>query len=186
MIVTVRRPAVMTLLVLASATLVACGSSGGTANNTPPNTGTSAAPPTTAASSAPVSGSGAPADPTTTADVSKAYKTFFNPATPLPTVARYLQHGDQLEAAIAAEVARGAQEHLGAKVTKVVLLSPNSAAVTFDLLSAGKILLPDEPGNAVRESGVWKVAAKTFCELVQLAGKAPSACSDPTVTSLPG
>ena len=183
-IVDLRRSALTTVLLLAAAAPTACSSSGGAAPTTPPNT-TSTAPASTAAPSAPTSGSGSPADPTTTAAVSKAYKTFFNPSKPLSTVARYLQHSDRFTAAIAAEAKQGAQQHLGVRVTKVVLLSPNSAAVTFDLLSARKMLLPDVPGNAVREGGVWKVAARTFCQLVQLAGKAPAACSDPTVTSLP-
>jgi hypothetical protein len=175
--VDVRRSAPVPLVLLAAIALAGCSSSGGPATSAPPTTASVGS---TAAGS-----SGSAADPATTAAVTKAYKTFFDPATPLATVTRYLQHGSRFTQAIAAQARQGAQQHLGVRVTKVVMLSPNSTAVTFDLLSAGKVLLPGSPGNAVRESGVWKVAAKTFCELVQLTGKAPTACSDPKVTDLP-
>ena len=184
MIVNVRRSALMILLVVAPA---ACSSSGGAAAHSATNAGTSTVPSTAPASSAPTSGAGSSAaDPVTTAAVAKAYETFFNPSIPLVTVARNLQHGDRFTSAIAANAKLGKQRHLGVKVTKVVLISADSAAVSFDLLSSGKILLPDVSGFAAREVGVWKVAAKTFCELVALNGKPPAACGDPTVTELPG
>ncbi len=78
-----------------------------------------------------------------------------------------------------------AQGGLTARVTSATLLSPNSASVHFDLLAAGKPLLSDTPGNAARENGRWKVAAKTFCQLIGLAGHPAGPCNDPKITALP-
>jgi hypothetical protein len=78
-----------------------------------------------------------------------------------------------------------AQGGLTARVTSATLLSPNSASVHFDLLAAGKPLLSDTPGNAARENGRWKVAAKTFCQLIGLTGHPAGPCNDPKITALP-
>jgi hypothetical protein len=55
-----------------------------------------------------------------------------------------------------------------AKVTKVDFTSPTTATVTYDLLSHGSTLLPGATGQAVLQSGQWKVSQSTFCTLVAL------------------
>jgi hypothetical protein len=129
--------------------------------------------------------SGTPADPATTKAIAHAYAAFFDPKASLAVAERYLQHGAELKTALIAQSHNPQAHGLSARVTKVTLLSPNSAAVRFDLLSGGKSLLSDNPGNAAREGGQWKVAAKTFCDLVGLTGHPPAACSDPKITDLP-
>jgi hypothetical protein len=176
-----------TAVLICSAALAACSSSGGRSPAGPTTaSGTRAVAasgnPSTIASS---TSSGHPADAATTKAVAKAYVIFFDANSGVAVSERSLQHGDQLKSALAAQAKTAKQQQLSARVTKVVLLSPNSAAVTFDLLSAGKTLLTDTPGNAAREDGTWKVAARTFCQLVQLTGHPPKACSDPSVLSLP-
>jgi hypothetical protein len=72
-----------------------------------------------------------------------------------------------------------------AEVSKVTMISANSAQVTFSILLGGNPMLPDYKGYAVREDGKWKVAGKTFCELMTLQGQATPACNTPEATSLP-
>lgn len=129
--------------------------------------------------------SGTTADPVTTKAIMQAYASFFDPKAPIDVTEQYLQHGSELKSALVTQSHNPQAPGLSAWVTKVTLLSPNSAAVRFDLMSNGKPMLPDTPGNAAREDGRWKVAAKTFCSLVQLTGHPPAACSDPKITDLP-
>jgi hypothetical protein len=169
----------------------ACGSSGGSAaasgSASTTNTGTSNSGSATAGGSPSTSQtSGAAADPATTRAIAQAYTAFFDPKASLTTAEQNLQHGAVFKAALLAQAHNGqAQGGLSARVTTATLLSPNSASVHFDLLAAGKPLLSDTPGNAAREDGRWKVAAETFCQLVQLTGHPPAACSDPKITDLP-
>src|SRR5689334_12274135 len=109
--VTTRRArALVAAICIASGALSACGSSGAGVQKTP-NTGTS----TVGTTAAVPSGSGAPADPATTAAVRKAYVTFFDPKSGIAASQRYLQHGDLFAAALAAQASRGAQEKLGVR-----------------------------------------------------------------------
>jgi hypothetical protein len=70
-------------------------------------------------------------------------------------------------------------------VSSVALQSPNVANVIFTLSSNGSPLLPNNPGLAVKQDGVWKLAAQTFCGLAAAAGPAPAACGDTSITNLP-
>lgn len=172
---------VMTATLLCTALVLGgCGSSGSTAGagTTAPGAGGTRAPAATAGTSAaPASVRGA---------VTKAYAEFFGYKTPASVAEKYLQHGSVFAKTLAAQAEQGLQQRLTARVTKVSMLSPDTAAVTFTLLGNGKPLLPNASGNAVREGGTWKVAAKTFCGLLQLQSTPPKACSDPRVTALPG
>lgn len=129
--------------------------------------------------------SGTAADPATTRAIAHAYASFFDPKAPLAVTEQYLQHGPELKAALITQSHNPQAPSLSARVTTVRLLSPDSASVRFDLLSNGKPLLPNTPGYAAREDGRWKVAAKTFCGLVQLTGHPPAVCSDPKIVDLP-
>lgn len=174
-----RFPAHVALLAVpALIALSGCGSSGsGGAPATSAHTPTGGA--TTAHSSA------APAPASVRTAVAKAYAEFFSYQSSVAASERYLQHGPVFAATLAAEGKTGMQ-HVQARVTKVTMVSPNVAAVTFSLLSGSKPLLPASPGNAVREGGTWKVAAKTFCGLLKLQNQAPKACNDPHTTALTG
>ncbi len=165
------------LIAAAAMALSGCSSSGSPAASSGP-AGTTAVQGTSTAS-------GTAADPATTKAIAKAYSSFFDPKASLAVAEQNLQHGPLLKAALLAQAHNSQAQGLSARVTAVTVLSPDSAAVHFDLLSGGKPLLPDTPGNAVREDGRWKVAARTFCALVQLTGHPPAACSDPKITDLP-
>jgi hypothetical protein len=174
--------------VMAGVLCAALGMSGCSSGSDPfEGTTTTQVSPTTGSASAPTSTahSAAPAPASVRAAVAKAYAEFFGYKTPVAVAEKYLQHGSVFASTLAAQARQGVQQRLTARVSKVVLLSPDAAAVTFTLLGGGKPLLPDSPGNAVREAGTWKVAAKTFCDLVQLQSSAPKQCNDPQLTAVP-
>jgi len=172
--------------------LAGCSSSG---NKKPAGTSTSpttsaAAPSSTPASSAAsspaaVTASGSPADAATVAAVTTAYATFFKATNTLAQTEAVLQNGTKLAAALAAQAKNPTAKTLSATVTSVALVNPNVANVIFTLNSNGQPLLKNTPGLAVKQDGVWKLAAQTFCGLAAAAGPAPAACSDTTITALP-
>jgi hypothetical protein len=96
-----------------------------------------------------------------------------------------LQHGTKFRAALQAESKSPSAQNITAAVSAVQMQSADVALVTFTLKQNGSPLLPNTHGYAVREGGKWKVAAQTFCSLLQLQGTAPSICSDKSITALP-
>jgi hypothetical protein len=185
-------------LVLAAVVgLSGCSSSNGTAGDrsTPPSgTGASSASGssasggagTGAASGAAVpSGTGTPADSATSGLVIRAYTTFFDPETSAARSAGLLQHGESFADALAAAAKTSEAQGVTARVSAVNLIRADVAYVTFTLSTGGSPLLSDVAGYAVRDGGTWKVAAQTFCNLLQLQGAAPRACKDTSITALP-
>lgn len=167
MITTTRRT-LTSLACLAVLAASACSSSGNVSKHS-------------SSASAPASASGN-ADPATTKAVTTAYMTFFATDTSVQQSEGALQHGS----AFAKVLAEQAKQSNGATVTiqSVSTVSANVAAVEYTLKTGG-ITLSGQKGNAVREGGKWKVAAKTFCGLLMLQGSPPSACTDASVTALP-
>lgn len=168
-------------------TVAGCGSNASTTSGADTGAPAPTAGTGTAAAPAPTGGGGsAAASAAVTKAVAKAYTAVFDYRSPVATARKYLQHGSVLVAALAAQAKQGVQERLQVRVKKVVTVSPNTVAVTFALLGpGGKALVPDASGNAVRENGTWKVAAKTVCGLLQLQSAPPKACNDPQITALP-
>jgi hypothetical protein len=187
-----RRKVAAVLAIGVAAAVALAGCSGSSANNgtssstavSKPATGSGSSPNSSPSGSP--SGSGAPADAATKAAVSGAYATFFNPKTSAARSEAVLQHGASFRKTLAEQAATAQSQNVSATVSKVSRTGPDVAAVTFTLLSGGSPLLTDTPGFAVREGGVWKVAAQTFCGLLQLQGGAPAACKDTSITALPG
>lgn len=163
--------------------LSACGSSKeGTTSSAPP----SSSAPSTAASAAPSkSAGGQPADAATTAAIKEAYSKFFSSATPEGESLGYLQDGQAFKATVEAQAGSAMAQKASAEVSRVTMVSANSAEVTFSILLDGNPMLPNYKGYAVREDGKWKVAGKTFCELMTLQGQTTPACNTPEATSLP-
>jgi hypothetical protein len=186
-----RAPAVLTFLAVAA--VAGCSSSGKAGGgSTPPHSPISspAASTTASTSAAPAgaatpSGTGTPADSGTKALVAKAYRTFFDPKAPAATTQAALQHGSSFAATLDAAANSSAAKGIAATVTAVNLINPDLAYVTFTLTNSGSALLTDTPGYAVRENGTWKVAAQTFCNLLQLQKLSPAECKDPAITALP-
>jgi hypothetical protein len=68
-----------------------------------------------------------------------------------------------------------------AKVTKVTIVSPDQATVTYTILVSGSPALSNKTGTAVYQDGTWKVGIASFCSLLALenggsTGSLPAAC----------
>jgi hypothetical protein len=126
-----------------------------------------------------------PAGSTITAAVRKAYEVAFSSKTSIAQSRDALQHGDVFTATLREQAGSPHGQQSTASVSSVRLASPSVADVRFSITSNGVTALTDVPGKAVREDGRWKVAAATFCQLLDLEGSAPKACDDPKITALP-
>ena len=166
----IRRAVLCAGLILTTG-LAGCSSSGGTGS--PPTTG----------SSGPAGGGTSPG---TTKAITNAFKIFFDTDTSLAKSMTVLQHGRTFRSTLNKESHSPSAVDITAKVSQVDVVSKNVAHVTFTIYSGKTTLLPDSKGYAVREGGKWKVAAQTFCGLLQLEGTAPPACKDNSITSLHG
>lgn len=181
----VRTPRVALAVGAAVVVLAGCSSSAKPATGSAPTAQPSASS-STVPSAAPMSTpGGTPAESATARAVAHAYAVFFDVRTPLAKSEALLQHGRAFRAALVAAGNTSQAQGAGAEVTAVKQVSPDLARVTFAIKSGGTVLLPNTHGYAVREHGTWKVAARTFCALLSLQGKAPSACNDRSITALP-
>lgn len=179
--------AVPCLVVAAALVVSACSSSGGTGGATTP-AGSASSPPASSppASSQPASSpASATLDAAAKAEISNAYKVFFDTNTPLAASVAVLQHGDKFRQALNAESKSPSAQNITAKVSAVAAQSAKVAVVTFTIKSGTSVLLPNTHGFAVLEGGKWKVAAQTFCNLLTLEGTAPAVCKDTAITALP-
>ena len=192
-----RHPAAWPACVLVAALVTACTNSGGDGSSPSagPSASTPVAGPTGSATGSPVrpSGSGAPstpassgtpADASTTRQVTAAYQAFFDGRSTTAQSEAALQNGPAFHAAL---VEQSKNAHASASGAKVGAVSVNGdlGFVTYTITERGSPLLSNARGYALRQGGRWKVAAITFCTLLQLQGGAPSACNNPTLTSLP-
>jgi hypothetical protein len=166
MAVPIRRATLSAGLILATA-LAGCASSGG-------------------APAPSHSGDSQGADAATTQTISRVFKVFFDTTTSLAKSVTVLQHGPAFRTTLTKESNSPSAVNITAKVSAVKLVDKNLAKVTFTIYSGKSTLLPDTSGYAVREGGNWKVAAQTFCALLNLEGTAPPACKDKSFTSLHG
>lgn len=185
------RRVVILAALITSAVLPGCSSSGApTASRTGASVARSTGASASASSGAPISpapsgSQGAAAPAATAAAIKTAYAKFFASSTPEQVSLGLLQNGPQFKAALDKQAASSLAQHAGAQVSKVTLVSPNVAAVVYAITVNGTPVLKDQPGYAVRQGGIWKVAAKTFCALLTLQGAAPAACTSPAATALP-
>jgi hypothetical protein len=174
--------------VLTAAALAGCSSSGHPAAGGSSGPGTSApaggsSAPGTGAGTGPASGT--PADAATTTAITKAYRDFFDSTSTTPQSEAALQHGAAFHETLVEQGKTSYSQHSGVQVGAISVRGP-VADVTFTITGNGAPLLSDVRGFAVQEGGRWKVAAKTFCTLLKLEGTPPPACSDPSITALPG
>lgn len=131
-----------------------------------------------------VTASGTP-DAQTAAAIKNAYSKFFLQSTPEEVSLGLLQDGQAFKSAVESNGTSSYAQTSTAVVSKIVIVSPNLAKVTYSILISGNPILKDQPGYAVRENGVWKVAGATFCGLLTLEGNPPPACHSAIATALP-
>ena len=146
--------------------LAACGSSGG------PSAPTSAP----ATSSAPASAGGSASQ-----QIKANWTAFFSAKTPVAKRVRLLQDGQAFARVIRSQASSGLASQASAKVTKVTLVSPKQAKVSYSILVSGQSALPHQTGVAVLANGTWKVGVASFCGLLTMEnnGKTsslPAAC----------
>jgi hypothetical protein len=161
-----------------AATVAACSSSSSSpaasaTSSTPPS---SPAAPSSAAPSSPGTGSTAQA----ATQIKTNWEKFFNSSTPLAEKVKLLQNGAALESAIRAFSSLPLASGIGAKVTKVTVVSPTKATVTYNITSSdGSALLSNQKGTSVYQDGTWKVGTGSLCGLLKLipGGTVPPACN---------
>ena len=170
-----RRVVQQVLLVCALAAGIAACSSGGNSSSSGASSSPSSAPSSSAPAS-PVSASGA------AATVKANWEAFFNPKTPVAKRVSLLQDGQTFSTVIKAQAGSGLASSASAKVTKVTVVSPSQAKVTYSILLGGQPVLSGRTGVAVKQGGTWKVGVASFCGLltVENNGKTsglPAACT---------
>jgi hypothetical protein len=92
-----------------------------------------------------------------------------------------LQDGQTFASVIRSQAGSGLASSATAKVTKVTVVSPSQAKVTYNILLGGQPALSNQSGVAVKQGGTWKVVVASFCGLlaVENGGKTsglPAAC----------
>jgi len=174
-----RVPQQILLVCALAAGIAACSSSGNSsssgASSSPSSAPSSSASPAPATSASPVSSSGA------TAAITANWEAFFSPKTPVAKRVSLLQDGQTFESVIKSQAGSGLAASATSKVTKVTVVSPTQAKVTYSILLGGQPALSNQAGVAVKQGGTWKVGVASFCGLltVENSGKTsglPAAC----------
>jgi len=160
--------------------LAACSSGGSSTSSTPtPTPSSAAAAPSASSSSTSSAAAAAAADAKT---IAANWTAFFSPKTPVAQRISLLQDGQQFATVIRTQAAAGGlAAGATAKVTKVTVISPQQAAVTYTILLDGQPALSNQSGTAVYQDGTWKVGLASFCGLLSLensgdTSKLPAAC----------
>jgi hypothetical protein len=146
--------------------LVGCSSSGTT---------------TPKASSSPAAPASAAAPGSAKAKITANWQAFFNAKTPVARRVQLLQNGPVFAPIIRAQSGSTLASAATAQVTKVTVVSPTQAKVTYSILVGGTPELKNQAGVAVLQGGTWKVGDASFCGLLTLenggnASGLPAAC----------
>ena len=174
-----RVPQQILLVCALAAGIAACSSSGNSsssgASSSPSSAPSSSASAASSAPASPVSSSGA------TAAITANWEAFFSPKTPVAKRVSLLQDGQTFESVIKSQAGSGLAASATSKVTKVTVVSPTQAKVTYSILLGGQPALSNQAGVAVKQGGTWKVGVASFCGLltVENSGKTsglPAAC----------
>ncbi|MCU1642425.1 MAG: hypothetical protein JWN03_2700 [Nocardia sp.] len=121
-------------------------------------------------------------DATLTQAVTDAYQRFFDGSTPADQKIAVLENGQSFADTIRAQVDSPIAKGTKATVSSVTAAGADKANVVYTVSLNGTPALPDQPGNAVRTDGTWKVSAATFCALLtlEMQGKPPAPCTAST------
>ena len=159
-----------------AAGLAACSSSGNSSSS-----GASSSPSSAPSSSAPASSASPASSSGAASTIATNWATFFNAKTPVAKRVSLLQDGQTFQSIIKSQAGSGLAASATAKVTKVTMVSPTQAKVTYSILIGGQPALANQAGVAVLQDGTWKVGLASFCGLlaVENGGKTsglPAAC----------
>ena len=159
-----------------AAGLAACSSSSNSSSS-----GASSSPSSAPSSSAPASSASPASSSGAASTIAANWATFFNAKTPVAKRVSLLQDGQTFQSIIKSQAGSGLAASATAKVTKVTMVSPTQAKVTYSILIGGQPALANQAGVAVLQDGTWKVGLASFCGLLALenGGKTsglPAAC----------
>lgn len=104
------------------------------------------------------------------------WEQFFSGATPAKAKIKLLQNGSAFAPVINAQASSSLARSASANVIKVVLDSPTLATVHYNILLAGKTVLPNEVGKSFKIKGRWLIGSASFCTLLLLEGTSTPAC----------
>jgi hypothetical protein len=93
---------------------------------------------------------------------------FFDAKTPVTRRVALLQDGSEFAAVIKSMAGSSLASEASAKVSKVTVVSPAEAKVSYSILVSGSPALPNQAGTAVYQDGTWKVGVASFCGLLAL------------------
>ena len=116
-----------------------------------------------------------PAPSAAQVQVKKDWVAFFSPSTPATKKVSLLEDGAQFAPLLGQLGSMAAS--VSSTVQKVKVTSADTATVTFSILLSGTPVLSGQRGEAVKQSGTWKVSDEVLCGLLSLESKHPAACS---------
>lgn len=159
-----------------AAGLAACSGSSNSSSS-----GASSSPSSAPSSSAPASSASPASSSGAASTIAANWATFFNAKTPVAKRVSLLQDGQTFQSIIKSQAGSGLAASATSKVTKVTMVSPTQAKVTYSILIGGQSALSNQAGVAVLQDGTWKVGLASFCGLLALenGGKTsglPAAC----------
>lgn len=135
-----------------------------------------------------VGSSNSPSPSATVSDttaITQNWQTFFAGQTPADQKVQLLQNGQQFAKIIQAQAGLPMAQGTQATVSSVTITSPTTADVTYSISIAGKTVLSDRKGEAVKEGGVWKVGDKSFQQLLSLEGKGSGSMPSTMPSTMP-
>jgi hypothetical protein len=122
-------------------------------------------------------GAGANRTATSTTQIKQEWAEFFSPTTPASKKIQLVQNGQQLAPVIRTEANSPLATQTQAIVTRVVMQGPDRATVLYTLNLAGRPVLQNQAGTAVKVGGKWRISDQSLCALLRLEGSAPPICS---------
>lgn len=112
------------------------------------------------------------------AQVKADWIAFFSGTTPAARKIALVQDGSDFAKVIDSQSTSGMAKSVAAKVTKVVIArSQKTATVHYSITIGGKPALVNQVGQALKQDGVWKVGAQSFCALLAMEGTKPPICA---------
>ena len=111
------------------------------------------------------------------AQIKHNWKSFFSPSTTASEKEALLQNGTQFAAVLTAAAKNPLASQVSATVSEVKLTGPTTATVDYTISLAGKPVLKNAKGTAVKSGDSWLVGDVSFCQLLKLEGASAAACS---------
>ncbi len=113
-----------------------------------------------------------------TVSIKANYITFFAANTVISRRQTLLQNGSQFAQAMQGEFSQLTNEKPSVVVNSVTFNGPSAATVNYTVNLNGQPVLKNQNGGAVKINGKWLVSDTTMCQLLTMAGQAPSLCQN--------